>query len=245
MLTTPYQGALDEAALADHATRHHPGVVVLSMGFDRFGQSRRDHLRLYKMARLGLRSDWADQQVREVLQDNPRRSTGYYAVDNRKFMMLNATTAGLRLLVQRPAVRRVDSYIRTGAAPANAEGYRQEILEHLHRSAKPDRLSLDLVRMTAGKLKERGAKLIFFEAPMPSTLFTDPADRMLYENFLASSPEMVAELGGYYCRPSAANTPPAEVFPDYFHVDDPVWQEKLRQSLARCVADMMAKDPLS
>lgn len=245
MLTTPYQGPLDEAALADHATRNHPGVVVLSISFDRFGQSRDDYLRLNKMARLGLRSDWSDGQVAEILQQRPRRATGYYVADNRKFVMLNATSAGLRLLAQRPAVRRVDSYIRTDGTSDDAERYRGEILQHLRRAYKTDQLGLDLVRMTVTRLKERGARLVFFEVPMSSALFTDPADRQRYERFLAVSPKLVADLGGYYCRPSAADTPPAEAFPDYFHVADPAWQAKLRQVLARCVADMAAKQSLS
>ncbi len=241
MLTTPYQGALDEAALADYATRQVPGIVVMSMGFDRFGQTREDYLHFYKMARVGLRSDWTDDQVRTILHERPRRRTGIYVVDNRKFLLLNATSTLLRFLVQTPADRRIDSYIRTDGTHEMALRYRGEIIRHLHNSYRPNQLAIDLVALTVKRLQERGARVIFFEAPMSDDIFTRPSDRRLYNKYLAASPKVARDLGAYYCRPPASAQPPASVFPDYFHIAEPYWQQKQRHALANCVTDMMRK----
>ena len=236
VMTTPLQGPLDEAALADFATRQHPGTVVLSIGFDRFYSNQNQLLRYYKMARLGLRSDLVDEQVRDILKAKPRRQTGVFLVDNRNFVLRNATMTGLRFLAQYPAEQKIDVYLFE-QTHVKLSTYSREILNSLRANYRHDGVAVKLLESTAAMLRERGSHIVFFQIPISDALLTDPADRRRYDIHLANSVALAKRLGGYYCEPRADARPPSQAFRDYYHIADPASQEKLRVTLARCVTD--------
>ncbi len=236
-LISPLQGALDEAALADYATRQTPGIVMLSSGFDRLGSDTADLLKYYRMARLGFRSEWPDEQVRSILQARPRRTTGNFLFDNRFFFIRNASMISLRYATRQPAEHRIDSYIFE-QTDIKLTTYSAEILKNLKANYRPGKIAVDLLTDTATRLKARGNRIVLFEAPISPALLARPADRERYEIHLQEMARISANLGAYYCRlPDGVAVPPS-IFRDYYHIADPAWQERLRVRLAECVADM-------
>lgn len=235
-LTTPLQGPIDEAAFADVATKQRPGVVVLALGFERFGAAASEYLQYYDMARLGFRSDWADDQVR-MLGGKPTKRTGIYAVDNRNFLIRNAATMALRVVTGRAPERRIDAYL-LGPRLTDKElvDRRIEIIKILRKGVEPDKLALDLLAETTKRLKARGNRVVYLELPVSPALLTAPADRALYDSYLAKAPAIAAKLGGEFCRPGPEAHPGPAAFPDFFHVDDRKAQALLREELAACIA---------
>ena len=236
-LTTGRQGALDETALAEFATKRQPGVVILSASFDRYEDDVAELMKYYRMARIGYRSDWADEQVRQILHTRPRSRTGIYLVDNRKFFLLNAGAASLRLVSQTPAERKIDAYIYKQNAHKLAT-YRATILKSLRINYIPKKLSVSILADTVRRLQERGNKVILFDVPVSSELVSSDADRKRYAIHLQGAAALSSRLGAYYCRPSDEATPPPQAYRDYFHIADPAVQEQMRMLLAQCVENV-------
>lgn len=236
-LTTGRQGALDETALADYATKRQPGVVVLSVSFDRYENDVHEYMKYYRMSRIGYRSDWADEQVRDILHQRPRRRTGIYIVDNRRFILLNASSTALRLLAHKPAHRKIDSYIFE-QNPRRLALYRSEILKSLRLNHKPGKLGVSFLEDTTRRLKQRGNRVVLFDIPISAAILTNPVDRERYATHLKEAAALSAKLGARYCRPTAEDMPPSDAYRDYYHIADPASQERLRMVLARCVASL-------
>lgn len=236
-LISPLQGALDEAALADYATRQTPGIVMLSSGFDRLGSDTAELLKYYRMARLGFRSEWPDEQVRSILNARPRRTTGNFLFDNRFFFIRNASMISLRYATRQPAEYRIDSYVFK-QTDIKLSTYSTEILNNLKANYRPGKIAVDLLTDTATRLKARGNRIVLFEAPISPALLANPVDRERYEIHLQEMARLSANLGAYYCRlPDGVAVPPS-IFRDYYHIADPAWQARLRARLAECVADV-------
>jgi hypothetical protein len=234
-LTTPLQGPIDEAALADFATRQRPCVMVLGLSFDRFEVTPREALRLDAMVRLGIISPWANGE-REDLGGKPRRASGVYAIDNSPFLLREAPSFLARMALGDAAHPRVDAY--QPREPLNGhelETRKAVILSGLHRSADnvlAEKLLADLVT----HLHERHVPIVFVEEPVSPALFTTPRDRAEYQAYLARSAATARSLGGAYCRPADVVPPPAAAYPDYLHLVDRQTQAAMRRALADCVA---------
>ena len=234
-LTTGSQGPLDEAALVDYATMHQPGVVVLPINFDRFDDDVQDIMKFYRMGRLGFRSDLADNQVKHILKQRPRRRTGIFIVDNRFFFLRNASIIGLRFLTQQPAEQRIDAFVFK-PTPEKLVTYKRDIVGALRQNYQHPELATALLKDTVKTVEARGSKVVFFQVPISQTLLDNPADYKRFQLHMAKSEEFAKRLGSVYCKHPGDNVLPTRLFSDYYHIADPVWQEKLRKVLARCVA---------
>ena len=237
ILTTPLQGTVDEAALADHATRRRPGVVVLSIGFPRFGAPAQEYIDLGRMERLGIRSDWADAQMR-MLGAEPRRQTGNYAIDNRNFLLRNADVLLLRWLGGNVPHRQIDAYWRRNLSH---ETQHKEMLGYLERSAKPDPLGVKLLDDIVRRIKARGSSVVLFEEPVNPALLDDSAHRALYALHIATSARVAADVGAFYCRPAPQLRPRLADYGDFDHIAAPAAQARQRQALAACIAALPGK----
>ena len=236
MLTTPLQGPLDEAALADVATRARPAVVMLSLGFERYGAPVREYDQLYQLRRLGFRSDWADRKA-QGLGIAPFPTTGIYALDNRNFLLRNAGTAAFRLVTHSAQTPRVDTFLLDPPlTPAQHANRRVKIHDIFLKGVHPDRLSIDLLGDTVRRLQQRGSKVILFEQPIDEALLDGPADRALYDAYLAKSAAIAKATGAAYCRPTPVASAAPDAYPDFLHLGDPAAQAELRKSLASCAA---------
>lgn len=240
-LTTPLQGPFDEATLAESATKQRPGVVVLSLSFDRFGLKKDDLVAQYRMGRVGVRSDWADAAIASIGEE-PVKRTGIYVIDNRNFLLRNASVAMARALVGKPAERRIDAYLmHPPLSESQLAGQREAILKHLRAPVPADDVGVELLAETVHRLKAAGNTVVFVENPVSDTLYETPADRALYDAYIDRSTALASELGVSYCRLAAGYQPTPAMFPDYIHVDDRAAQARLRDVLAQCVVAALDK----
>jgi hypothetical protein len=235
IMTSGAQGALDEAALVDYATKRQPGVVVLSVGFDRFENNPGKLMYYYKLARLGFRSDLAEDEVKNIVKASPKRRTGIFILDNKLFFLRNANTIGLRLLALHPAEQRVDNFIYN-QTPEHLAKYRQGILDSLRQNYQHGDLAVSLLANTISAAQARGSKVILFQTPVSEAVLTDPADRKRHAVHVARSAALAARLGASYCSPPASGVLPDRIFKDYYHLKDAAWQERFRMILAECVS---------
>ena len=237
LLTTPLQGTVDEAALADHASRGRKGVVVLPVGFARFGAPASEYVETGKMERLGIRSDWADAQMR-MMGAEPRKPTGNYAIDNRNFLFRNADALLVNWLTGTVPERRVDAYLFVNR-PHDTQ--RKEMLRFLERSGKPDPLATRLLGDIVRRLKARGSQVLIFEEPVNPVLLAKPEHSALYAAHLVRSAKVAAAVGADYCITPPAMRPTIAEYGDFDHVGAPAARARLRDALAACVARLAAK----
>jgi hypothetical protein len=234
-LATPLQGPIDQAALADVATRSRPGVVVLGLAFDEFAVVPSHLLELDRLGRLGVRSDWADADVRS-LGGTPRPLTGNYVIDNRNFVLRNLRITLGRAALGRPALRRIDDYLPTPPVdPAYAGKVRAVMLGRLRTLPTTDTAGVVILTDTVRRLQARGNRVLLVEAPLSARLLDDPADQQRYAAYLTWSAALSRSLGTGYCRLADHYAPPPSAFPDLIHIVDPVAQARLRQALAACI----------
>ncbi|WP_188518651.1 hypothetical protein [Alsobacter metallidurans] len=234
LMTTPLQGPLDEATLADYATRSGPCLVVLGSSFLRFEATPESLLRLHQKNRVGLRSAWADKLV-ETLGESPPVETGVYAIDNAKFLLRNAGIFSGRALLNRPAYPQIAAYAPTRPLTTGELAKRKELLlRSLARSAEDGHFVVDMLRNTIQNLHTRGSAVILVEEPVSPLLITPDFTRK-YDEYLQSAEKLARDLGASYCPLQAIYQPPPESYPDYIHVTDRLSQAKLRRGLAECV----------
>jgi len=235
MLTTPQQMVLDASALIDTVTKGKPGIVVMAIGAGRLTSSKEDELHFYRMARLGFRSKWQDEQVR-LLGEKPRRVTGNYVIDNRNFLLRNASNTVRNLVYYGPPVRRIDAYtIGVRFSPKEWKFFHDTVLSDLRTAAnRPDPTTIRLLEDTARRLEARGNRLIVFEPPISDRTFTNEGDRRDYQNYIKLAADLTKRMGGYYCLPSDVH-PPASAFADFHHLTNPYWQGRLRIALSKCI----------
>lgn len=113
-LATPLQSPTDqfallETSLASQTTESPLVLIALGFGVQRLRWTNEQFLDLFAQARLGLTSDWADDEAQLLGGAVPTRS-GVYVLDNRTFVLLNGSEALIRLALQRPARRQIDQF---------------------------------------------------------------------------------------------------------------------------------------
>ena len=124
MLTTPLQTHLDqltliETALGGRRDGDPPVVIAIGVGVQRLALDPERIAGLERSGRLGVRSDWADEELAES-GGTPRARFGLAALDNFHFVVNNGPVVLLRMLSLRPATRHLASYARGEAVPAEA-----------------------------------------------------------------------------------------------------------------------------
>lgn len=114
MLATPLQTRLDqltiiETALGNRKPDDPPMVIAIGIGIHRLGFPRARLIELEQMGRLGVRSDWADEELAK-LGAEPRRRSTFYSVENFQFVVKNLPVSFLRLVLRKPAERLIAAY---------------------------------------------------------------------------------------------------------------------------------------
>ncbi len=237
-LATPLQRPLDQATLADYATRGRPGIVVLGLAYDQYDMTPRYLMQLDRMGRLGLRSDWADDALRRI-GGEPRRVTGNYALDNRAFVLHNIRPMLGRLIVGRAATRRIDSFVTDRRHdPSYLARVRTALLASLRTPPASNSIGAVILADTVHRLQARGNRVLLVEVPVSDGLIDTPADQQRYADYLDWSRRLAARLAADYCRLTDSYRPPPTTYADLVHVVDRPAQARLRAALARCVAAM-------
>jgi hypothetical protein len=233
-LTTPLQGPIDQAVLADYATRQSPCLVVMGMNFMRYSMTKEQVERLDTLVRLGVTSPWGNVERAEIGLSNGRH-LGIYALDNSRFLLRRAPTFAARMLLRRPAVPPIADYAPDKPLGDGELAKRRDIITaglFQTNNDLPDRTLRRLMEL----LKARHSPVLFVEEPVSPDLFRTAAEKAAYQSYLARSERTAKDMGGSYCRLQAAFQPPASQYADYLHLINPGSQERLRQGLASCVA---------
>ena len=124
VLTTPLQSPLDqftliETIVAGRTANDPPLVIAIGMSPLRMNWTPERLVKYQATPRLGVRSVWADDEMRR-LGAEVRPIRGVYWLDNARFVILNGTEALSRFAIQRPAARVIDTY-SPGAKPLPLE----------------------------------------------------------------------------------------------------------------------------
>ena len=125
MLTTPLQSPVDqfaliERALASQTADSPPALVAVGLGVQRLRWTDDQTMKFVAQPRLGLRSDWADDEVRR-LGGTPAQRSGVYVFDNLPFVLINGSKALIRLVTQTPARRLIAQYALGPAKPPDTK----------------------------------------------------------------------------------------------------------------------------
>ena len=245
LLTTPRQGAIDEAAIADYATRGVPGVTLLPFGPIRFGPTEQEERELVGLRRLGLPSPWAADQT-AAIGEQPRFLTGIYALDARDFLANGLPGLLRNLLTGRRPPRRVDAYspdqLDFHDTPEQDRKLTERFRQSIIRGTRPDAQDRQQLANIVGKLRERGSIVILFEEPVNLSVIASPADRLAYARYLAAAPDLAKRLGAHYCRPTGAAVPAVSDFVDRDHLGAAAAQAAMRATVARCVAQAISAE---
>ncbi|MCB1333186.1 MAG: hypothetical protein KDK26_05925 [Roseivivax sp.] len=114
MLSSPLQTRLDQLTLIETALKNRkagdpPVVIAISIGVHRLGFPTERLLELENLGRLGVRSDWADDEVRK-LGAKPRDRSMFYIVENFRFVVNDFPASFLRLVSRNASSRQIASY---------------------------------------------------------------------------------------------------------------------------------------
>ncbi len=195
---------------------------------------------LENQGRLGVRSDWADQAVRD-LGGAPRARTGLYPLDNAHFVILNGAKALIRLALDRPAARRLATF-----APAASLPPEQRRRAAIAQSLRDREVGAPLVYAMQDKLAARlsaypGVRLVFFEArPSPDLI----AEAKLAEPNAAAQAriqDLARRHGTDYWRIITEADIPASAYYDDLHIATAPEQARVRAMLASHVVDLAAR----
>lgn len=122
LLTTPLQSPLDqltllEAALSGQKVSDPLVIVVIGTGVARITWTRDRQTQYADQQRIGLRSDWADEEL-VLLGGTPAPRSSHYIFENKQFVLLNRAVALARAAFKMPAHREIDIYAR-GIVPSD------------------------------------------------------------------------------------------------------------------------------
>lgn len=243
-LTTPLQAPTDQFALLERALESQtaespPVVVVLGFGFQRLRWTAPRTLEMAAQPRLGLRSAWADAEIAALGGTAPSQS-GFYLRDNQSFVLINGAEALLRLAVQSPARRQIDSYA-LGKSPGPNPDVRKLLAEDFRAGvAKTDLLLAQIGRLADRLAGIPGTRLVLIEDPLSPGLIADQDLAGLQAAFRRDVAAFADGRAIGYLPVSSQSALAAEDFFDDLHVLKGAPQQRFQQALAQGLIDIKA-----
>jgi hypothetical protein len=243
VLTTAGQSPVEQFALIDHALAQQqpdspPAIVVVGFGPQRFRWTPEKSLDSAMVRRLGLRSDWEDAEV-QVLGGTPLPRTGFYPWDNRNFVALNGARALLRLVLQQPAVRRVDYFARGHQGPEAQEVRDNRGTRIREGFPNRDLYHDQLGRLAANVVSRPNTQLVVIEETMAPGMIENQSLGPIYDQMRRE----MAELGrhqGFAFWPIATEARLTDAdFHDDMHIRPGPAQDILRDMIARHMAHLL------
>ncbi|MHA6264585.1 hypothetical protein ACXYMO_15385 [Arenibacterium sp. CAU 1754] len=247
MLTTAKQSPLDQFALLEtvlqsaESRKNQRIVVVLGVDVTLNAWTPEKMLEIDRFGRLGIRSDWADQEVLR-LGGTPRPRYSFYIADNWNFFRLNGGKTLMRLLARTPAQPRLDIFAPKVSWPEEKRNG-PAIAAQIRSSFDPENQSLlHTLRELAQRLSdyENLDLVLFHETPSPD--FVEA--RRLTEIVAAESAryrEFSREIGAHFWSPIIEAGVSAEAYHDHYHIGKSDTQARLRSALAEKISELEAK----
>jgi hypothetical protein len=244
ILATAAQSPLDQFTLAERALQSQgpdspPAVVALGFGLTRLHWTLEDMTKDAEHPRIGLRSDWADAELR-AMGGEPEPQTGFYPFDNRDFLLLNGAKSLLRLMLDQPSARQVDQYARPLSDTPLAEirrmmGARARASEGLI----PGYLA-QTARLAARVASLPGTRLVLIEEPLSPGIVAQEGLAPLHERLMAAraaDPDTAALP--FWPVAAQAGLTEADYFDD-LHMKTGPAQTAVQQAIAADLAALLA-----
>ena len=245
MLMTPAQSPFDQLALIESALRNHrpdgpPIVIAMGIGMHRFGWDRARLVKFEAKARIGLRSDWTDAEMRQ-LGAEPRPRIGHYIFDNHRFVIVNGTVALIRLVTQRPAIMQIAQY--ANGTPVPAGDRRRDTLESEIQNGVAN---TEFFYALHSRLAERlatyaGVHLVFVEEVFAPDFITNAGLADMEIESRANIADFADGLNSEYWPIMTDAKLSPEDFQDEMHLIRGAAQERVQQNFARRMADFAAR----
>lgn len=241
VLTTPVQSPFDQMALIETALKNHdpegpPVLIVLGVGLQRLGWSMERLTEYESMARIGVRSDWVDEEML-MLGMQPRARTGIYLLDNYRFVIGERTETIVRLALQRPVPRTVDIYSKGQSMNLGERPYKSMLFQITAGQADASTY-FELHARLAERLEAfPGVYLAFIEEPLAPDFLA--ARGLLDEQagMHVALREFTRRIGAvYWPVVTEAGLQPAD-YHDNLHLKRGPAQERVQRALARHVSD--------
>lgn len=244
MLTTPLQTHLDqltliETALAGRRADDPPVVVAIGVGPQRIALDHERLIRLEGSGRLGVRSDWADEEL-ALIGGTPRPRYGLAVLDNYRFALNNAPASLLRILSLKPAARQFASYARGDAVPAEARP-RDLTIQQIRKGqeAGDDGYSSALERLSRKLDEAPGVHLVLIDERLsPEMLAYEDLEAVAARTDRDFAEQVMATGGAYIPMMREAGLGGADYHDDY-HVKVGAAQERIRAAFAAGFADFV------
>ncbi len=245
VLATPLQSPIDQVTLAETALRSAgearvPTLIAIGFQVQRMGWSAERLADRRYRDRLGLRSAWADAELRDAGL-TPRPRTGIHALDIHPFLVEKGMVALGRLALQRPALARVDYFDELD--PADPAGGRQAAIRAQIYSgvANADSYLALLARLAARIEAIPSARLVFFEETMRPGYAAEIGAAEVAAQQQARFDRFVAGVGLPYWRLADEAGLSATDFHDPLHVRRGLPQAALQSALAQQVAALQGR----
>ena len=194
VLTTAGQGPAEQFALIDRALENQgpdspPVLVAVGFGPQRMRWTPERTLEFAALRRIGLRSEWEDDEVR-LLGGAPLVQTGFYPWDNRNFLLINGSRALVRLVLRQPAIRKVDYFARGHQGPETQEV--RDTRGARIRDSFPDRerYYTQISRLAAKVATRPNTSLVFLEETISPDMIKDQSLAAIYDQMRRELAEM-------------------------------------------------------
>jgi hypothetical protein len=243
MLTTPLQSPIDQltliqTALGEPGSIKEPVIIALGVSLLSEGWTAERLLAFDESARIGARSDWADAAIAE-LGGTPRSRSGYYIHDNIRFVAVNGNEALLRLLLNAPAARRLDTFAPKFSIPPEKRP-RGMLARKAQQAAENGGPLFNLLRQLARHLEAYpNVRLVLIEgAVSPGFLRTMGLEGLEEESEMTFKSFADATGMAYLPIIREAHVPEA-AYHDDLHIDDKEAQASVRDALVDDLAALV------
>lgn len=242
LLATPLQSPLDQIALVERALGPPPGPqapVYLIVGHSalRDGWSAERMLSAENRRRIGLRSDWEDEEVRR-LGGAPLPRSDWYIVENFHFFVVNGAKSIVRLLGHLPAARRYE--VNSPAAYLPVDRRKRDIIVENYRrgreTAAPESRAI-LARLAERLRAYPSVRLVLIDEGLNPELLDDEGLRAEDDAWLESMAAFARSIGAAFWPIHREASISSGSYYDDLHVSLPAARDKIRERLARHIAE--------
>lgn len=243
VLTTPAQTRIDALALVDTVltkrTDRQPLIFAIGVGPHRMAGDVERQINLSEMGRLGLRSDWADEELTRI-GGNAAPRTGLYLLDNFTFV----STRALNTLQNILRGRQFDNVANYADGPPVALEERSDgpILDQIRAGLDNAEGFFDFYEALRARLdRYPGVTLVLIEeAPNPDILDILDAAEAVDANHDRLD-QFARSMDAFYLPYFRTAGLRAIDFHDNIHVRKGDPQERLRRSFARGMGRIVAE----
>ena len=242
MLATPLQSPLEQMSLIEAALGPPPGpkgqtLIVIGVSPLRYNWTAQQIVSAENEGRIGLRSDWADAEVRR-LGGEPRMRSPIYLLENKEFVAVHGLSALIRLCCLPTA--KPDFAHFAPKRPQPPEDRRRLLIgKKLLKAAHSDQTAINLLDRLAQRLAPfSSVRLVLTDSPVSPELIDVSGAAEVVAMTERKTIETARRRGLSYWPLAARVGAPSSAYYDDLHIGDPTAQQRFRETLADFVHDL-------